>query len=268
MLKLLRLLVLLPALLSTLATGVARVVDPAARADPLLDLLTADLEARGVDVRRGTLSSADFLAERPQLTRLANFPLAESQFGSEGFAFQRFFNAGAFTESALVAVGRAPAVAAGDNNAFEQAWKAAPKEQRIFISFSGQDLAHAQRVAAALQARGYATFIYRNEAGNLKYNAVEVGRFFAEAGEHLVLDTSNARKSVAVKAEARAFLALQRGIPPPAFFGRPATPPAPSPQPAQPTQQSQPCCKLCTYRNGIQIGCGPTECGPQCIGAR
>jgi len=29
-----------------------------------------------------------------------------------------------------------------------------------------------------------------------------------------------------------------------------------------------PCCKLCTYRNGILVGCVPLGCGPQCIGAR
>jgi hypothetical protein len=260
--KLLQRAILSIILVLALSPGTARVIDPGAQTDPLLDALARDLDTRGIDVRRGSTSSAEFLASRPQLTRLNNFPIAEASFGSEGFSFQRFFNAGAFTESTLLAVGQAPPTPPGDNKAFERTWTTAPKEQRVFISFSGRDLSYAQRVAAALEAKGYATFLYRNEAGSLKYNAVEVGQFFSEAGQHLALDTANARKSAAVKAEALAYLALKRGGVAPL---RPIVPPSPA---GPSTQSRQPCCKLCTYQNGILVGCGPRECGPQCLGAR
>ena len=43
---------------------------------------------------------------------------------------------------------------------------------------------------------------------------------------------------------------------------RPAGPPrarAPKERAAE-----YPCCRLCTYRNGVKVGCGPVQCGPQC----
>ena len=51
--------------------------------------------------------------------------------------------------------------------------------------------------------------MYLNGEGGLKFGADVVGRFFREAGQHLVLDTLNARRSRGVWLEAKLAKARQ-----------------------------------------------------------
>jgi hypothetical protein len=249
------------------ADGSARIVDAKSAPDPILDLLEHELDVRGIDIRRGSATGQDRVGTRPQLTHLQNLPVEGTPIDSEPYNFEKYFRSGAFTESVLVAVGKAPEPAALDAEKFKQVWEAASQESRLFISFSGKDLNYALHVSEALQAQGYATFLYKNELGKLGFNAVDVGRFFSEAGGHLVIDTPEARRSVAVGAEARALLSMRQA----------RTRPNPlKPNPVQrrsfedlfgPNRSQfgeNHCCKRCTKRGGIVINCGPVECGPQC----
>jgi hypothetical protein len=250
------------------ADGPTRIVDARSSPDPILDPIERELDKRGVDIRRGVGTDQDRIGTRPQLARLQNLPVADTPIDSEPYNFERYFRSGAFTESVLVAVGKAPEAVALDAERFKEVWEAASKESRLFVSFSGKDLNYALRVSEALQAQGYATFLYKNELGKLGFNAVDVGRFFSEAGDHLVIDTPEARKSRAVRAEARALLSMRQAQTPPKLLD-----PNPVQRPSleelfgrDPTQfgASQLCCKRCLKRGGVVISCGPVECGPQC----
>jgi len=218
--------------------------------------------------------------ERPQLTRLESFGATSPDAATDADSFQRFFEAGAFTESYLLAVGGGP-VQNLDAVGFRAAWENAPTESRIFMSFSGADIDYAEAVKQAMEAQGYSVFLYRPsvDQGPLT-NSVEVGQYFREAGHHLVIDTPNARQSQAVLVEAAAWRFLFGGGGTPTPTSPPPIAPAPPPpDPATaappvpegtepPSEDGEPCCQLCTYRDGVLINCGPTECGPQCAGAQ
>lgn len=262
------------------AKGSTRIVDSQSPPDPILDILERELDKRGVDIRRGLATDQNRVGTRPQLARLQNLPIQSTPIDSEPYNFEKHFRSGAFTESVLVAVGKAPEPVALDAERFKQVWEVASKESRLFVSFSGKDLNYALRVSEALQAQGYATFLYKNELGKLGFNAVDVGRFFSEAGGHLVIDTPAARRSAAVGAEARALLSMRQARTPPKanpnpepsleeLFGRDQGPSLEELFGHDRTQfgASQLCCKRCTTRGGIVISCGPVECGPQCRGA-
>jgi hypothetical protein len=78
------------------------------------------------------------------------------------------------------------------------AWKQAPKDQRVFCSFTGADNEYANKIEEALKSNGYVAFKYLNEEGGPKYPAEVAGEMFSEAGHYLVLDTPAARTSVGV----------------------------------------------------------------------
>lgn len=245
--------------------SVARVVDISSKPDRLLDSLVANLDRGGIDIRRGPGNiRKPFIPLRPQLTRLENFPFTDSSKIRNSGRFTTHFEAGVFTESYLVAVDIGRPYPDISEDEFEKVWGDAPKDKRIFVSFSRKDIEYAERVRAALEAEDYVTFLYLN--GSSKYpqtNAVQVGTYFKKAGNHLVIDTQNARSSMGVIAEAQALRAMRSGKR--KIFGTPEkkidTPP--------PSGSAKvPCCKLCWYKNGIRTRCNPVECGPQCRRAR
>ncbi|HEX7185054.1 MAG TPA: hypothetical protein VF756_24715 [Thermoanaerobaculia bacterium] len=256
-------------LVSLMVQGaVAKTVDPAAAPDQLLDSLTQGLDSRGIDVRRGEAQSKSYRAERPQLTKLANFP--QLAVPPEAGRFPSHFEAGAFTEAYLVAVDagtpRSPRRISSEES-FRKIWNSAPKEKRVFLSFARADLSHAESVRSALEARGYVTFLYID--GSTQYpktNSVQAGTYFKQAGHHLVIDSGNARRSAGVITEAKVYRGLARGggrKQPAVVTSTTIKPPPPPPRP----EPSAPCCKLCRYVNGVLVGCGPVECGPQCHAA-
>ena len=235
----------------------ARTVDGLRANDLVLRSISDFLDAKGIDVRNGNSADQSSLL-RPQLTELSNFPANPEIAGSAG-PFSPTFSAGASSDRAyLVAVnhpGTAQPVALSE---FKSTWDAAPAEKRIFISFSGKDLWAAEIVSQALRNSGYVVFIYKNNSTDLPpVNAVETGQFFRGAGHRYVIDTSNARSSPAVNAEALSLNTRRRTTPP-------IIPVAPNSTPT-----NEPCCRVCYYEDNILVRCDAPMCGEiACRGAR
>jgi hypothetical protein len=259
----------------------AKLVDGTAVHDYVLSKLVDLLDQRGIDIRNGQSTETPSPNARPQLTDLHNFP-ADPYMASIGDAFSDSFNAGVFSDRAYLVAVDSPGTPAPKSHAeFLRLWNGSEIQQRIFISFSGKDLAVARTVAATLQDQGYVVFLYKSEEQELPAaNAVEVGKYFGGAGRHFVIDTLNARTSLAVQAEA---LALARGVAN-ARVAFPAALPTtptertpkktPSPDnvttvPLPDTVKVGPCCNLCQEVNGVIVSCGPEMCGPNvCRNAR
>lgn len=251
-------LVLILQLLALAPDATARVLDGVLARDETLQEITEFLDQKGIDVRNraAQLPLAD--AMRPQVTELASFPADPAIGGTDPFSYA--FNKGLTSERAyLVAVNISGAPEPVDLSHFKDTWDQAPQSKRIFVSFSGKDLAVARVLEEGLRKAGYVVFLYKNsEAGLPPVNIVETAQFFRGAGKHFVIDTVNARSSAAVNAEALALRSPGRRAAPLIFQGT-QPPPLVSPQ----------CCQVCYYRNGMKIRCDAPVCDTTiCANAR
>ena len=144
-----------------------------------------------------------------------------------------------FEDAALIAVSGKPRPKASIARELPRVWRRAPPSKRVYIAFARQDLAAATTVRRALEKKGYLCFIYTPGQRRPAWaNPAELGRYFREAGLHLVLDSRAARSSKGVRFEAHAV-------------------------PGKKT-----CCKLCYSLNGMLAGCDQVTCGGQCANAR
>jgi hypothetical protein len=236
--------------------------------EDLLRSVIPDFKGTGVSVRT-QWSSRKVTPSRPTLAPLRGFPVTnDASLGSQKFS--ELFNAGAFQEAALVAVNDGQIVDTHPRQTvFEQRWKSANKARRVFISFSKADIETAKTVRNVLERNGYTCFMYINETGKRPWtNSVKVGQFFKNAGTHLVIDSKAARRSAGVQLEAQALNVVEGRAPRPSTSKTTVGQTSKPSKPAKTKESSYPCCKLCTYRNGVLIGCGPVTCGVQCIGAQ
>jgi hypothetical protein len=259
------------ALFLSIHLSFARIVDPHEVPNAILDSLAEELDKFAIDVRRGSPLTVSFDAVRPQLAQLSSFPIPDRFHYQALSGFRRLFEAGVYTEAYLVAVDTGQPREAETASEFRATWEATPEEKRVFVSFSGKDIQYAEQVRLALQTKGYTTFIFKSGLSLYpETNVVEVGRYFREAGHHLVIDTEAARSSFGVITEALTLRAMTRGdtyIPPITRIFPPYShsDDAPPPQKEPPTSSNvTPCCHRCTYIDGVLVGCEPPECGPQC----
>jgi len=253
-----RLLVLLIVAFQLLASGIAssRILDPSESSDELLDGLSDELDKRMIDVKRGSVDAFSPIpsGSRAVILRLEHFtPDPKLARNAE---FTRLFYQGVFQHAFLLAVGPVQTPTDNEIEIFRKEWSSQEKSKRVFISFSGRDMAFAQSVAKILHDHGFSTFLYKGQVSEeIRFNSADVGNFFDQAGHRLLIDTKNARSSGAIAAEALA----ARGIAPttvePDIHNLP---------PIVNRTTSQPCCKLCTARNGVILSCGPTICGAEC----
>lgn len=209
------LVVLLTALLLVPAAASARTVDGKAKVKvPLLSDVARDLDKAGIDVLHSWRSHEALLKRDPASQRPMVAPLLEYGEGLHAtparkgprwdririevarLGWMKDFDRG--VAGALAAVKRS-----GQGDVFQKRWNLADRSLRVFLSFTKEDLAKAQQVRAALERQGYEVFIYLNGEGATRYSAKEVGRLFAEAGQHFVLETKHATKSLGVRYEAR-----------------------------------------------------------------
>jgi hypothetical protein len=228
-----------------------------------LDVI-AQLRGSGVQTRTTWSAKAKATAPKmPTVAPLRGFPARVD--GSRRWkTFDDCFRAGAFRDSALIAVGGQPK-SARPRRDLPRLWKKAAPSKRVFISFAREDLPAVRKVRRELERKGYVCFTYvRGQSKEPWANAVEVGRYFREAGRHLVVDSRAARRSRGVQVEALALPAIRKAavesrtpVPATRMRGRQRVPAA----------RGQPCCKLCEYVNGVLVGCGPVTCGPQCVNA-
>jgi hypothetical protein len=247
----LRFSILITILLGFLSPSAGRVLDGDQPTHPVIKDVVAYLDARGIDIRNGA-AAFDPVNNRPQLTDLRNFPVNQAVAGTAD-PFTASFNAGVASERAYLVAVKSPGTPQPKSlQDFVSTWDNAVPSNRVFISFSGKDLKAAQIVADGLRNKNYVVFLFKNDEADLPaVNPVETGRFFKQAAHHLVIDTSNARSSVAVNAEALALRTADRPKIPGVLF--------PTPGPG-PVSQGTNCCQLCRYVNGVRMGCDPPVC--------
>jgi hypothetical protein len=190
------------ALLSSQSIGA--VVDGIYAFNSLIRSITIRLDSDGIDVRNGAASLVTSL-QRPELTELRNFP-ADAAVAGDQDPFTPSFTAGVLNDRAYLIAVDSPGVPLPENEIrFREIWNEAPQHKRVFLSFTGKDIAFAILVSNALRETGYITFMYKNGEKDMPaVNAVETGVYFGQAGQRLVLDTDAARQSPAVHAEALA----------------------------------------------------------------
>lgn len=203
----------------------------------------------------------------PTVRTLEGFPASAAKVADLNH-FQQLFEAGVQHECALVAVGPVRASERWSGRAsFETAWSRSTPDKRIFLSFAKADALAAFEVKRALERDGYICFTYIHGAKNEPWvNSVDVGSYFRQAGVHLVIDSPAARRSAGVNVERSALASLDRGTEPREVPRQRAV--TPSESEGSVHSAAEPCCKLCRYLNGVLVGCGPRQCGPQCRNAR
>ncbi len=82
-------------------------------------------------------------------------------------------------------------------------WNKGSLSQRVFISFTKNDIHFAESLKHALEWNGYVVYTFLDSDGNLKNDAAVTGRMFAEAGHHFVIETQKSAESLGVRYEAR-----------------------------------------------------------------
>ena len=145
--------------------------------------------------------------DAPVLRLLADMPAPSAEELRNESDFSILFretlalDAAGFT-MALCANGDVTRSSVRDRAEYRARWRTAPRKKRVFLSFTRRDLAHARRVQNVLEQKGLVVFTYlANEDNKVWTNSVDVGHYFDSAGHHLVVDTPNARASVATRFE-------------------------------------------------------------------
>ena len=223
----------------------------------LLKSLQPSLAKDNVEVRL-SWSGADKAPGSAVLAPLDGFPINRGLVKKTS-SFGQLFEAGAFHDAALMAVGPNHTRTPLKPREFLKHWEIASPEKRVFLSFTRDDVEVAVKVRNALEAEGYFCFTYLEGVESQPWaNSVQVGKFFRESGVQLVIDSPAARKSEGVQREALALIYKKGGWDPPIVK------PVVDRQPG-----SVPCCRLCTVKEPghIIVDCGPRQCGEQCIGA-
>jgi len=212
------------------ATASGALVGDAKALDPVLGTLVSSLHENGIDVVGGDTAALP-LGQRPRVARLSGVPIPQDGTSPPSAPWMRQFLEGAVGFVAAVKPALPPTTAPSTADEFMARWNAAPREKRVFLSFTSADAHHAQLAANALREQGYVTFTFLNAGDSApRYDAGTVGSVFANAGHHFVVDTPNARKSHGVWLES---LTLARLPNPPQSPRGPSgsTPPQPPDRP-------------------------------------
>ena len=173
------------------APAPARMLDPDAPANTLLEQLAPRLEAQAIDVAHN-LNAARLKPRRkpgrPRLGMLADVPPGMQLNSAE---LGRWENS--YRDRRLLAIAATPAsnFAATDSQ-FLDNWFASSSSERVFITLASADRDLAGIIAAQLQALSYDTRLLAEPPQDSLL--MEAGRFYATAGQHLVLDSPAARQ--------------------------------------------------------------------------
>jgi|GEM_PF-3007697 len=200
------------------ATALAKLLGDPARLelDPLLKTLVTPLHKQGIDVVAGETADVTMSPNaRPRLARLSGMPTIDRGIDWRKAPWMEEFEKGAAGFVAGVRTAGEP-IARGKSinaqNDFFARWNAASADQRVFISFTSKDAAHAQATARALEKAGYVAFVFLRRGDVAPaLDPAFVGRMFSEAGHHMVIDSKHARASEGVWFEAGF---VKRGVKP------------------------------------------------------
>ena len=188
-------------------SAIAALVGRPEALDPLLRQVQDPLDQWGIDVVGG--NTADFPLPdgyRPRIARLTGMPTQtwNQDWTTKPWMDEFRLGAAGFLSAIAPTQDRNPAVARPHTaDQFMSEWIAAPLERRVFLSFTSQDAYFAQQTERILAGKGYVTFIFlRVGDSSPPFHAGFVGRMFAEAGSHYVVDSPHARRSPGVWLEA------------------------------------------------------------------
>lgn len=172
-----------------------RILDPESD-NPFFSIFEYELDQAGFDIVQNWESNV-LLEGRPTLAPLANYKVSFANKENEWIkAFSTFY------ANALIAI---PAQQSIPGGKFMGEWEATPIENRVFISFTRDDLVKAEKIKKVLEAKGYQVFLYTESNREPFTDPKMVVYCMKTAGELLVLDTENSRYKDGVIAEAIAF---------------------------------------------------------------
>lgn len=190
-----RFVVILLAAFFSIATFGFKILDPGSY-NVFLRMIAASLDSNGIDVVQDWNSNV-ILEGRPTLAPIANYNA--SVLDKQDKWMQAYISLYA---NAIVALDTKESVTA---STFITKWNSAPTEKRIFISFTKDDLSHAERIKTVLSTFGYKVFLY-TESHRAPFTSIDMIVYCMKtAGEVLVLDTENARNKAGIFAETVAF---------------------------------------------------------------
>ena len=189
--------------------------DTNARQHPLLARLERALDAAGIDTLYEFQGQQEFGDKpKPRLATMDNFPIADMT-GFERVSitagnlteWERAFHEAEVQRIMAVPQGTPEKPGKGgevvDLPKFRLAWENTQPEQRVFISYTSDNQAQADKIRELLVREGYLVFTYRQAEGALNTSLAEVFTFFREAGQRFVIDSPAARRSTGVRIEAR-----------------------------------------------------------------
>lgn len=166
----------------------------------LLPAIANELEAIGIDVMQDWRSNVS-TEDRPVLAPLANYnskwrsesnpALFKNEWVREFHRWLYDFNYNDVGYALAAPTGKAP---------FRSLWNNASPDQRIFLSFAGEDNEKVQEVKRVLEGHGYKVFTYLSDT-EMELSGEQIAYYMTTAGCRVVFDTKAARQKVGVNAE-------------------------------------------------------------------
>jgi hypothetical protein len=173
------------------APAPARMLDAGGPDNTLLEQLAPRLDAQAIDVAHN-LNATGLKPKRklrqPRLGMLADVPLGAQVTSAE---LERWENS--YREQLLLAIVAMPATDfAPTDSLFLGNWFASSAQERVFITLAAADRELAGIIATQLQELSYDTRIFSEPPQDSAFT--QAGRFYATAGQRLVLDSPAARQ--------------------------------------------------------------------------
>ncbi|MBQ13281.1 MAG: hypothetical protein CMQ17_02640 [Gammaproteobacteria bacterium] len=159
--------------------------------DSFLNSIAEAVGAYGIDVTQN-LNARDVISTRIQQPRLGRFPdlvLNSLPDSEEIQAWETAFTAGEISGLAILNTNSSPESLTSNYENFLAHWLSAPADERIFVSFSQDDAAAAEKIEAVLNAYGYGLINFNS------FNTADpAGRLYATAAQRLAIDSREARR--------------------------------------------------------------------------
>jgi hypothetical protein len=173
------------------APAAARLLGPGAPANTLLEQLVPRLDSQAIDVAHN-LNAASLKPRRklaqPRLGMLADVPLGAQMNSAELEYWET-----SYRDRLLLAIVATPATdPAPTGSLFLSNWFDSPASERVFITLAAADRELAGIIATQLLALSYDTRLFSTPPQDSAFT--QAGRFYATAGQRLVLDSPAARQ--------------------------------------------------------------------------
>ena len=185
-------------------TAFGKLLGNRSQLDPVLSELVEPLNAKKIDVVAGNTSDIK-KTWRPRVALLSGLATNPDEIVTTEKWMKEFISGmtGYVASVKTKTETNTDGFVANTQDEFISKWEKASPDQRVFLSFTVDDVKIAHKIEETLNGRGYVTFVFLNPKNlNPIYDASLVGKMFKEAEHRLVLDTKNARKKPGVLFEA------------------------------------------------------------------